>query len=99
VTGVPAVARLSASTADRAERSLPCRRADPEMWFAVSPVGREQAKALCRHCPIRLDCLAAALRRGEPWGVRGGEILHRGTLIARKRPRGRPRKSEPVGLR
>lgn len=99
MTGVPAVARLTATTADRAERSLPCQRADPELWFAVSPVGLEQARALCRHCPIRLDCLAAALRREEPWGVWGGEILDRGTVIPRKRPRGRPRKSELAGSR
>jgi WhiB family transcriptional regulator, redox-sensing transcriptional regulator len=99
VTGVPAVARLSASTAERAERSLPCQRADPELWFAVSSLGLEQAKALCRPRPIRLDCLAAALRREQPWGVWGGEILDRGTLIPRKRPRGRPRKSELAGSR
>jgi len=36
--------------------------------------------------------LAAALEREEPWGVWGGEILDRGTVIERKRPRGRPRK-------
>ena len=34
----------------------------------------------------------AALERQEPWGVWGGEIIERGTIIARKRPRGRPRK-------
>ena len=36
--------------------------------------------------------LAGALDRGEPWGVWGGEIFDRGVVIARKRPRGRPRK-------
>ncbi len=51
-----------------------------------------------RECPIRRECLNAALERQEPWGVWGGEILDRGTVIARKRPRGRPRKDtkEPV---
>lgn len=99
MTSVPAVARLSTCTADRTECSPPCQRADPELWFAVSPVGLKQAKALCRPCPIRLDCLAAALRREEPWGVRGGEILDRDTVIPRKPPRGRPRKSELAGSR
>ncbi|MBR7560709.1 WhiB family transcriptional regulator, partial [Mycobacterium tuberculosis] len=28
-----------------------------------------------------------------PWGVWGGEIFERGAVIARKRPRGRPRKN------
>jgi WhiB family redox-sensing transcriptional regulator len=62
------------------------------LWFAESPVDLERAKALCTDCPIRRECLAAALDRGEPWGVWGGEILERGTIVARKRPRGRPRK-------
>ncbi|OBG07404.1 WhiB family transcriptional regulator, partial [Mycolicibacter sinensis] len=49
----------------------------------------------CAGCPIRRQCLALALQRAEPWGVWGGEILDRGTVIGRKRPRGRPRK-DPV---
>ncbi|KAB7760245.1 hypothetical protein MMUC44124_08255 [Mycolicibacterium mucogenicum DSM 44124] len=62
------------------------------MWFADNPTQLEQAKALCADCPIRLQCLNEALEREEPWGVWGGEILERGAVIARKRPRGRPRK-------
>ncbi|WP_343599645.1 WhiB family transcriptional regulator [Mycobacterium sp.] len=70
---------------------LPCTR-DPDLWFAESPADLETAKALCAHCPIRRQCLAVALQRAEPWGVWGGEILHRGVILNRKRPRGRPRK-------
>ncbi len=70
---------------------LPCS-SDPELWFAEEPARLERAKALCGDCPIRRACLAAALDRAEPWGVWGGEILVRGTILARKRPRGRPRK-------
>jgi WhiB family transcriptional regulator, redox-sensing transcriptional regulator len=70
---------------------LPCTQ-DPELFFAESPQDVEQAKALCRGCRARLACLAGALERGEPWGVWGGELLIRGTIVARKRPRGRPRK-------
>jgi WhiB family redox-sensing transcriptional regulator len=71
---------------------LPCRVDDPDLWFAESPTQLEQAKALCAGCPIRRRCLSAALDRGEPWGVWGGEIFDQGIVIARKRPRGRPRK-------
>ncbi|MFI6365842.1 WhiB family transcriptional regulator [Nocardia sp. NPDC050412] len=71
---------------------LPCRAGDPDLWFAESPVQLEQAKALCASCPIRKGCLTAAMDRGEPWGVWGGEIFDQGVVIARKRPRGRPRK-------
>jgi WhiB family transcriptional regulator, redox-sensing transcriptional regulator len=73
-------------------RPLPCRVEDPELWFAESPDQLEVAKALCGECPLRAACLAGALDRAEPWGVWGGEIFERGVVIARKRPRGRPRK-------
>ncbi|MEV0297911.1 WhiB family transcriptional regulator [Nocardia sp. NPDC050710] len=71
---------------------LPCRAGDPDLWFAESPAQLEQAKTLCASCPIQKGCLTAALDRGEPWGVWGGEIFDQGVVIARKRPRGRPRK-------
>ncbi len=71
---------------------LPCRSGDADRWFAETPALLEQAKVLCGPCPIRAECLAGALSREEPWGVWGGEIFERGAVIARKRPRGRPRK-------
>jgi WhiB family redox-sensing transcriptional regulator len=71
---------------------LPCRLVDPEVFFAESPVDVENAKALCRDCPVRAICLAGALERREPWGVWGGELFVQGEVVARKRPRGRPRK-------
>ncbi len=76
----------------RVEQVLPCRRVDPEVFFAESPADVESAKALCRDCPVREVCLAGALERREPWGVWGGELLVQGEVVARKRPRGRPRK-------
>jgi WhiB family redox-sensing transcriptional regulator len=65
---------------------------EPELFFAESPQDVEQAKAMCRGCRARLACLAGALERMEPWGVWGGELLMRGAIVPRKRPRGRPRK-------
>lgn len=76
------------------ERRLPCRREDPELFFAETPHDVEVAKALCLDCPVRTACLAGALERREPWGVWGGELFLQGTVIPRKRPRGRPRKHE-----
>ena len=66
---------------------LPCHVGDPDLWFADSPAALERAKALCADCPIRRECLAAALKRAEPWGVRGGEIFDRGSLVSSNRPR------------
>lgn len=76
------------------DEQLPCRRENPELFFAESPADVETAKALCLECPVRLECLSGALDRREPWGVWGGELFLQGVVIPRKRPRGRPRKNE-----
>ncbi len=73
---------------------VPCQIFDPDLWFADAPAELELAKSLCGDCPLRLECLAGAVERAEPWGVWGGEIFERGAVIPRKRPRGRPRKED-----
>lgn len=72
--------------------AVPCQIGDPNLWFAIDAGEIERAKTLCASCPIRRECLAAALQRQEPWGVWGGVILEHGTIVAGKRRRGRPRK-------
>jgi WhiB family redox-sensing transcriptional regulator len=72
--------------------AIPCRANDPELFFAERPEDVERAKALCTGCPVRPTCMAGALERREPWGVWGGELFVQGVVVARKRPRGRPRK-------
>jgi WhiB family transcriptional regulator, redox-sensing transcriptional regulator len=76
---------------------LPCSD-DPELFFAEAPADVETAKALCQGCRAREACLEGALERREPWGVWGGELLLRGTIVPRKRPRGRPRKASAEEL-
>lgn len=83
----PATQRVAPDT-------LPCRNYDPDLWFSESPAELDLAKSLCGDCPLRLECLAGAVERQEPWGVWGGEIFERGAVVARKRPRGRPRKED-----
>jgi WhiB family transcriptional regulator, redox-sensing transcriptional regulator len=80
-------------TAHSGSATLPCRAHDPDLWFADSPAGLEQAKRLCAGCPIKAACLDSALSRQEPWGVWGGEIFEHGVVVPRKRPRGRPTKA------
>jgi Transcription factor WhiB len=46
---------------------LPCWSADPDLFFAESPGDVEEAKTLCRSCPVRPQCLTGALQRREPW--------------------------------
>jgi WhiB family transcriptional regulator, redox-sensing transcriptional regulator len=69
----------------------PCRD-KPDLWFSVKPADLELAKLICGACPAIDRCLAAAVDRGEPWGVWGGQIFESGRVIAHKRGPGRPRK-------
>jgi transcription factor WhiB len=85
--------RLGGGMLDRSiddELVLPCRVVGPDLWFADTPAGVDQAKRLCGLCPVRVKCLAGALLRREPCGVWGGEIFENGEIIPFKRPRGRP---------
>jgi WhiB family redox-sensing transcriptional regulator len=95
VTPLQLTALLEPTLDDRASSAtIPCRAYDAELWFAELPADVELAKSLCGDCPVRTACLAGALERREPWGVWGGQLLVQGAIVARKRPRGRPRKCE-----
>jgi WhiB family transcriptional regulator, redox-sensing transcriptional regulator len=76
------------------EEPLPCQREDAQLWFSDLPAELELAKQHCGSCPIRGQCLAGAVERREPHGVWGGELFTSGTITARKRPRGRPRRRD-----
>ena len=60
------------------------------LWFSDQPTDLELAQAHCWPCPLRGLCLAGAIERREQYGAWGGEIFAQGTIVARKRPRGRP---------
>jgi len=62
------------------------------LFFSESLDDIARAKAFCAGCVVREECLAAAIRRREPWGVWGGELLANGKVLAQKRRRGRPPK-------
>lgn len=54
-----------------------CRDEDPELFFPIGNTGPalvqiEDAKAVCRRCPVIDDCRAWALAAGEKAGVWGG---------------------------
>lgn len=88
---LPELVDLAATAAGT---DVPCQVENPEIWFADTPEGVEFAKALCATCPVQAACLTGALQRREPWGVWGGELFVSGRTVARKRPRGRPRRDE-----
>jgi WhiB family redox-sensing transcriptional regulator len=64
------------------------------LFFSPEIADIARAKSICLGCPLKRDCLAGALARQEPCGVWGGELVLEGRIIAHKRGRGRPRKSD-----
>ncbi|MFJ3198566.1 WhiB family transcriptional regulator [Streptomyces griseoviridis] len=65
-------------TTESIERPTPsCADGDPELFFPIGDTGpallqEEEAKAVCRGCPLMESCLQGALERGENYGVFGG---------------------------
>ena len=64
-----------------------------DLFFSESIPDIIEAKAICRECVVRLECLDGAIARREPWGVWGGELFVNGRVLPKKRPRGRPPKN------
>jgi WhiB family redox-sensing transcriptional regulator len=54
-----------------------CREEDPDLFFPIGTDGpallqAEEAKAVCRRCPVMDRCLQWALASGQESGVWGG---------------------------
>jgi hypothetical protein len=49
-----------------------CGQVDPELFFPRPNADASDAKAVCRECPVRTQCLAYALENEERWGIWGG---------------------------
>lgn len=49
-----------------------CAKSDPEEWFPDRGQFADEAKKICRRCPVRQECLDYALRNKERFGVWGG---------------------------
>lgn len=45
---------------------------DPELFFSRAGRFAAAAKKICSRCPVKQECLAAAIRDDERFGVRGG---------------------------
>ena len=54
------------------ESQAACRNADSELFFAPGGIQEHRAKAVCRSCPVRWECLAYALRHRVEHGLWGG---------------------------
>jgi WhiB family transcriptional regulator, redox-sensing transcriptional regulator len=71
-----------------------CLNQNPELFFPLGSTGRaleqvEQAKVVCRRCPVSSQCLEWALKTNQQDGVWGGlsEDERRALRRARQRTR------------
>jgi hypothetical protein len=60
-------------------------------WIEPSAAEEAVCRALCARCPVRVECLEAALGWGEPWGIWGGTDLAQRQLLALERGTDMPR--------
>lgn len=63
-----------------------CAQTDPDAMF-VRGAAQKQARELCFHCPVRLECLADALTSNMEFGVWGGFTERDRHAILRNCPR------------
>ena len=75
ITSQDLLQRRDAAGADWRDHAA-CRDVDPELFFPLGTVGAslpqiEQAKQICRTCPVCRSCLRWALDHGDA-GVWGG---------------------------
>jgi WhiB family redox-sensing transcriptional regulator len=62
-----------------------CRGGDPDALF-VQGAAQNQAKVVCRACPVRVRCLADALDNRVEFGVWGGMTERERRALLRRRP-------------
>lgn len=74
--------RHAACSADRLGLSP---RAAANVMHPIDEAGRAEAKAICRTCPVRDDCLEHALDHHENDGVWGGLTDYERRQVRRKR--------------
>lgn len=49
-----------------------CSQTDPEAFFPEKGGSTKEAKAICRGCPVRQECLDYAVLHEERFGIWGG---------------------------
>jgi WhiB family redox-sensing transcriptional regulator len=73
-----------------------CRGEDVDLFFPAGHRGEfaaqvEEAKEICRACPVREACLLDAINKPEKYGIWGGlDELERGQLRRNDRRRRHP---------
>ncbi|MFG3429579.1 WhiB family transcriptional regulator [Streptomyces californicus] len=73
-----------------------CREEDPDLFFPIGSTGPallqiEEAKAVCRRCPVMDQCLQWALENRQDSGVWGGLNEDERRSLKRRTARSRQR--------
>ena len=79
-----------------------CKTENPELFFPVGDDGPalrqvDQAKAVCRRCPVAAECLTWALESGQPYGVCGGLSEDERRALRRRNAQTGAREGSAVG--
>lgn len=72
-----------------------CQDEDPDLFFPIGNTAStlyqtEEAKAVCRRCPVIENCLQWALETGQDAGVWGGTSEDERRAMTRRAARNRP---------
>jgi len=75
-----------------------CLTEDPELFFPIGNTGPalaqiDEAKRVCRRCPVREECLQWAIDAGQDHGVWGGMSEDERRAMKRRAARSRLRLS------
>ena len=62
-----------------------CQDTDPDLFFPERGASTKEAKAVCRGCVVREECLEYALANGEKFGIWGGLSERERRRIRRQR--------------
>jgi WhiB family redox-sensing transcriptional regulator len=62
-----------------------CLGVDPDLFFPERGASTREAKAVCRACVVREECLEYALVNGEKFGIWGGLSERERRRIRRQR--------------
>jgi len=69
---IQAVPTETGDAGERWQDRSNCLGVDPDLFFPERGASTREAKAVCRSCEVRVDCLEYALAHGEKFGIWGG---------------------------
>ncbi|MFF0305583.1 WhiB family transcriptional regulator [Streptomyces sp. NPDC004562] len=80
-----------------------CRGLDTELFFPAGPKGpgrrqADEAKAVCRMCPVRRQCASWALATAQQYGIWGG-MDEEERVVAHRRGRLSTRENGPARMK